>query len=208
MSGLHQAASTKNRRGGAPGQRQNQGFGLDLSGYGRAGGTVLAKAAAQRDRLCVDLLCCDLLRHRRDGDAPFGPWFEEQRCLLRRCLETGPLAVDIPIDLQGLPTPATPAFVWSLRLRPVDRALRAIAPLADRLGSPVARFLHLAAPFLEQLGAGLMETYPAGSRRLLNNVGRRRAASVARRMRCRALCNHCRARRRSARRRRPYQQVD
>ncbi len=172
MPSIRQTASRKNRGSDAPRQRHSRGFGCDLSGYARKGGTVLAKAAALRGQVCVDLLSCDLLRHGRGRGEPFGPWFEEQRCLLRRCLEIGRLAVDIPIDLQGLPGPATPAYVWQLTLRPIDLALHAISPLADRIGSPVARFLHLAAPFLEQgqLSAGLVETYPAGSRLLLQEA--------------------------------------
>src|SRR5262249_15500595 len=68
------------------------------------------------------------------------------------------------------PQRATP--IWELTLRPVDRALGAMRPLADRIGSPVARFQAImrAGAFDDLLGRSLFETYPAGTW-LLNNIG-------------------------------------
>ncbi|HWB31690.1 MAG TPA: hypothetical protein VG714_00790 [Acidobacteriaceae bacterium] len=89
-------------------------------------------------------------------------------------LHIGPVAVDIPIDLQGLGGPAQISFVWELTRRPVDRALGALAPLADRIGAPTARFRNIvdAGGFGSSLGSRLFETYPAGS---LKRLGLKRS---------------------------------
>src|SRR6185437_13245949 len=70
--------------------------------------------------------------------------------VLNQCLRLGKVAVDIPIDLQGLPTPADTTRIWRLTRRPVDRALKA------------------------KPGQRLFETYPSASfkkvRELKNSV--------------------------------------
>ena len=87
----------------------------------------------------------------------------KQRQLVQRCLEVGRLAVDIPIDLQGLPFASAVEAPWQLTLRPVDRATKALPALASFLGAPVARFWHLLPDAQEVLGDRLFETYPAAT---------------------------------------------
>ncbi len=105
------------------------------------------------------------------GDRPFGAIVEQEVELVTACLEEAPLYVDVPIDLQGLPCPRDNVFAWQLVKRPVDRASGALPPLADRIGSVVARFSNILRDYRrshpEPLGRGLYETYPAGSLRLL-----------------------------------------
>ena len=146
-------------------------YGLDLAGYS-TGKSALARAdyecsngtvqvrimsisknpfAVKRKRKCV----LDVTRER--------DWIESRLAKSRLC-------VDIPIDLQGLmgldPSPerdgwrGTP-FLWEQTLRPVDYAFDALPPLADRIGSPVARFRTiLTKGQRNQLGHRLRETYP------------------------------------------------
>ncbi len=90
-------------------------------------------------------------------------------------LSQGRLFVDVPIDLQGLPCPVNPTYIWQLTNRPVDEAFNGLSPLADRLGSCVSRFLcilqKLDKRFLtnsEFLGKKLFETYPAASLENIN----------------------------------------
>jgi hypothetical protein len=84
---------------------------------------------------------------------------------LRRCLALGPVAVDIPIDVQNLPTRSENAKIWALTLRPIDKKLGAMPPFADRIGAPVARFAAMMrlGNFDSALGISLFETYPAAT---------------------------------------------
>lgn len=150
------------------------GFGLDLSGY-RTGGTSLAAVAINGDTAAAVILDgAALCRCRHGGDDARQALAEERQDLLR-CLTVGPLAVDVPIDLQGLPAPAGCRFIWEFTRRPVDYAFGAMAPLADRLGACVARFKAvLAAGDLgSQLGHRLFETYPALTLALLGLPNKR-----------------------------------
>ena len=83
-----------------------------------------------------------------------------------------PLAVDVPLDLQDLPAlfaaggPEPHAefqWVWQYTLRPIDYALRALPPLADRLGAAVSRWRALAPVGWQAANQDdrLLETYPA-----------------------------------------------
>lgn len=102
---------------------------------------------------------------------PFAPVVEKEVELLAACLRNRPLYVDVPIDLQGLPSPGGEIYPWQLVKRPVDFAFDALPPLADRIGSVVARFANLLRSLPSEhpdpLGRRLYETYPAASLRLL-----------------------------------------
>lgn len=89
--------------------------------------------------------------------------------LVRECVKVAPLVVDVPIDLQGLPSAPNPTWLWELTNRPVDYAFKALPPLASLIGSCVARFAHLhgLAGTPSTLGTHLFETYPAASLELL-----------------------------------------
>lgn len=101
---------------------------------------------------------------------PFAPVVEKEVELLAACLRNRPLYVDVPIDLQGLPSPGGELYPWQLVKRLVDFAFEALPPLADRIGSVVARFANLLRSLPSEhpdpLGQRLYETYPAASLRL------------------------------------------
>jgi hypothetical protein len=150
----------------------NAAFGLDLSGYG-TGKSSFARA----DRLTDETILVTVFK-----DHPFQKKFHGRDMLngdthgeleaLRLCEAVGPIFIDVPIDLQGLPVVDENCFVWELTQRPVDKAFGALPALADRIGYPFARFQRL----LSGLRAGgedplddwLFETYPAGSLKNLN----------------------------------------
>jgi hypothetical protein len=81
----------------------------------------------------------------------------------------GPVAVDIPIDLQGLPCPPDPEYIWQLTRRPIDYVVNAMPAFADRIGAPVARFAAIMREgnFDAHLGDDLFEAYPAGTLKVL-----------------------------------------
>src|ERR1700726_3532289 len=164
---MHENSAGGHRRAASLGWRcdlETCGFGLDFSGYTTVGGTCLAKATVSAAKgVRVEILNSDLLGSRDTSDRFEGQWFEEQRSVLAACLGRGYLAVDVPIDLQGLPFPSVSHYVWELTLRPVDRVLRAMPAFASFLGAPVVRFHHLVAPLRlepDPLGTVLFETYP------------------------------------------------
>ena len=90
---------------------------------------------------------------------------------LRHYMGAGKLVVDVCIDLQGLPAPSHAEFVWGLTKRPVDRAFTALPPLADKIGSYVARMKSLCDRLNSKgdqpLGKSLFETYPAACLELI-----------------------------------------
>jgi hypothetical protein len=150
-------------------------FGLDLAGYssGRSG---FARARYDGGVIDVTVYRGTVFGRPLAGIAPLPEHAAEERALLHACCERGLVFVDIPIDLQGLPTPSDVRFPWQLVKRPVDFAFGALAPLADRIGAPVARFRHILAPLLTEsadlLGRRLFETYPAATLELLNHPRR------------------------------------
>lgn len=145
------------------------GFGIDLAGY-TTGRTSVA-AVKTKDRVAeATLLRNSHFSRRHSSDAPADDVIRGDVECLRRCLKLGPVAVDIPIDLQGLPSPSKLTAIWSLTCRPIDKKLGAMPPLADRIGAPVARFAAMMrfGDFRPDLGESLFETYPAETWRRLN----------------------------------------
>jgi hypothetical protein len=140
------------------------GFGLDLSGYS-GGKTSLAFVEIAGDVARAVILRGSAFSKPRHGvdDAP--ATIAAERKALAQCMEIASVAVDVPIDLQGLLTPREVAFIWELTKRPVDYAFGALAPLADRLGSCVARFRAIISTeqFRAEVGRRIFETYPAAS---------------------------------------------
>jgi hypothetical protein len=141
-------------------------FGIDLAGYS-SGKSVCAVAEQGDEHVAVTILSGSPLSDRHRGDEEIGPIVAREAAFLRSLLSHA-VAVDIPIDLQDLLTPK-PLQVWQLTKRPVDHALGALCPLADRVGSPTARFRNILAVggLRGALGDRLFETYPAGSLRML-----------------------------------------
>ena len=141
------------------------GFGLDLAGFTKRRGTVLATVSVINGTAEATILT----------DAPFGrklngDFSERLICevkTLRSLLKIGKVAVDVPIDLRGLRV-SDVREAWELTLRPIDKKLGALPPLASWLGACVARFKAILSPDIqEELGKQLFETYPAASLRML-----------------------------------------
>jgi hypothetical protein len=142
-------------------------FGLDLAGYS-SGKTGLARAVRRTDGTIRVTVYRDHAFSRKlaGNDPSFIEVVHQERELLRRCLASGALYVDVPIDLQGLPSVADPDYAWQLTKRPVDYAIGGLPALASLIGAPTARFLNVLqgidAPE-NLLGSVLFETYPAAS---------------------------------------------
>jgi Protein of unknown function (DUF429) len=136
------------------------GFGLDLAGY-TSTKTSLAVIESAGKEANVFLLRNSAFARKRDTSSPLREAvFEEERDL-DLCIGLGPLAVDVPIDLQGLPFPSGPVEIWELTKRPIDKKLGALAPFADRIGAPVVRFAAIRnRKSFGVLGKNLFETYP------------------------------------------------
>ncbi len=136
-------------------------YGLDLAGFS-AGKSALAGATFdERHGFRVVVYRVHPFTVKLIGRDLIGPQAEQESALLRAL---NPLYVDVPIDLQGLPSPARLTFIWELTKRPVDSALVALPPLADRIGTPVARMMNLLESVSsELLGTQLFETYPKAS---------------------------------------------
>src|SRR4051794_24672688 len=115
------------------------GFGIDLAGY-TTGKTAVAAVEIEGQSIEATLLRGSALSKKRASKASLDQVLNEEVADLRRCFAIGPVAVDIPIDLQGLPSPPNPEYIWHLTLRPIDKAVKAMPAFADRIGSPVARF--------------------------------------------------------------------
>jgi hypothetical protein len=145
------------------------GFGIDLAGY-TTGKTSLAVVEIEDHFVNAILLRGSAFSKKRESSNPLEEVVAEEVAVLRRCLAIGPVAVDIPIDLQGLPNPESPQTIWALTRRPIDKALNAMPPFADRIGAPVARFAAImrAGSFHGLLGKSLFEAYPAATLRGLD----------------------------------------
>jgi predicted RNase H-like nuclease len=139
------------------------GFGLDLAGYS-TGKSALAVAEVLPDwtvhATILDHPCFS--RRRKLEELRHAVEREEQEALAQ-LLHIAPTAVDVPIDLQGLPTISTSEYLWGQVKRPIDKAVGGLPPFADKIGAVVSRFASLAAkPDIHaQLGSRLFETYPA-----------------------------------------------
>lgn len=71
-----------------------------------------------------------------------------------------PMAVDVPLDLQGLGSRGEARYVWELTHRPVDFAFYQDAPLTDRIGAFNARFSEFLARSQFALGKDIIEVSP------------------------------------------------
>lgn len=138
-----------------------RGFGLDLAGFSNPRGTVLAAIKREKNEANVILLGESPFSTRL-GDDRFEKRLESEIAILKNLLEIGPIAVDVPIDLQGLPLKQV-TEPWQLTKRPVDEAFGGLPPLASWLGACVARFAAIIPCDLKEkeLGVRLFETYPA-----------------------------------------------
>ncbi len=145
-------------------------FGLDLAGYS-SGQTGFARADRKPGKnILITVYRKNLFCRKLRGRDPVSDIANEERQVIAACLKHASLVVDVPIDLQDLPKVSNPYFAWELTRRPVDFAFSALAPLADRIGALVTRFMHWMEPLSQKtdwLGEKLWETYPAASLELL-----------------------------------------
>jgi predicted RNase H-like nuclease len=150
------------------------GFGIDLAGY-TTGKTAVAVVEIEGRSIKATLLRGSALSKKRESKASLDQALSEEVADLRRCFAIGPVAVDIPIDLQGLPNPPDCKYIWQLTLRPIDREVGAMPAFADRIGSPVARFAAIMREgnFDALLGERLFEAYPAATLKMLDIKARR-----------------------------------
>jgi len=140
------------------------GFGVDLGAYGRRRGTAIVAACRCDAGISLHVLEGTVFDKFFRGRSEVGNQLGEERKLLRSL--RGRIAVDVPLDLQNLSSLDTPNYAWQLTLRSVDRAFKALPPLASFLGHCVARFqVHFRAV------PSLLETYPAASLRLCGSQG-------------------------------------
>jgi Protein of unknown function (DUF429) len=144
------------------------GFGIDLAGY-TTGKTSLAVVEIDGRHAVATLLRDSALSVKRASNSPLKEILTQEAAVVRRCLTIGPVAVDTPIDLQGLTSADHAEFIWQLTRRPIDRAVSAMPPLADRIGAPVARFAAIMreGKFAGLLGERLFEAYPGGTLKML-----------------------------------------
>ena len=148
-------------------------FGLDFAGYS-SGKTGFAHATQHAGGpIDITIYTDHVFARRLTGSTLLIDTVEDERELLRWCATQGPIMVDLPLDLEGLPAPVTAQYVWELVHRPVDYALNAMAPLANLIGAPVARFQYLLKGLpADWVDTHLFETYPAMSLELTGLPGR------------------------------------
>jgi len=147
-------------------------FGLDIAGYA-TGKSALARADRRSaDDVLATIYLGHVFSNKVSGDTALDEPHQQELELLTACVDVGPIFIDAPLDLQGLPFPEQPSLVWELVKRPVDYAFSALPAFADRIGAPVSRLQHLLAAECNHLGGlvgkRLFETYPAASLQLLN----------------------------------------
>lgn len=148
-------------------------YGIDLAGFS-TGKSGLAKAElVETNRIEVTVFVDHLFAKSRRGFAKVEDVVDAEADLLVRLLEEGKVLIDMPLDLQELGNHEQAEMLWQLTKRPVDYVFSALPPLADKIGSPVARAqaflkrLQKGNPNLVRFGENIFETYPAGSLELV-----------------------------------------
>ncbi len=151
--------------------RARTAFGLDLAGYSSGRSSLVRASRDVEGKVKATVYRGHAFSKKPARGKPLDPIVQQEARLLAACLRHASLYADVPIDLQRLPCPGRETYAWQLVKRPVDFAFEALPPLADRIGSVVARFRNVLRFHLEDhtdpLGRNLYETYPAGSLRLM-----------------------------------------
>ncbi len=122
----------------------NTAFGLDIAGYSEGKSGFVQADRKDDNSIEITIFQGHAFSEKHDTRTSLEHIAEREKELLISCCKKGRLLVDIPIDLQGLPYPNNVRFIWELVKRPVDFAFDALPPLADRIGSPVARLAKIA----------------------------------------------------------------
>ncbi len=146
-------------------------FGLDLAGYSTQG-SALAVAERTDKTIAVTVLEGNCFAKAAKGKSVLTDMANKEIECLRTMFKHAPIYIDVPIDLQDLPSPPDSKFIWQLTQRPVDKAFDGMCPLANLIGSYVARMKNLWCQLCssgeDPLGKHMFETYPAASLRLIN----------------------------------------
>jgi predicted nuclease with RNAse H fold len=137
------------------------GFGLDPAGYCE-GRSVLAVAKRNGSEAHVKILRNCPFSEAPDRNREIGHILANEQIALRTIATLGYVAIDVPIDLQGLPTVCAPSHLWQQTKRTVDKAVGGLEPLASFIGHVTARFqsIFCDAELNQKLGLKIFETYP------------------------------------------------
>ena len=150
-------------------------FGLDIAGYSTGRSALACAQRKDGGPIAVTVFRGHPFANRVKGNSLLAEVVNKEADWLAACVRIGPVFIDIPLDLQGLPGRQGPRFVWELTQRPIDRALRALPAFADRIGAPVVRIRAILAELEKThgklVGVQLFEVYPAAS---LERMGLRR----------------------------------
>ncbi|MCB1175019.1 MAG: hypothetical protein KDK39_15710 [Leptospiraceae bacterium] len=145
-------------------------YGIDLSGLANQK-TKIVKCEEHANSVEFSLITKNPFSVPRKGnffigDDSLSPYVEFIKQIV---YESDGVYVDIPLDLQDLPNPKDPHYLWQCSLRPIDKALGGLAPLGNFIGTPLAqfRFLLNEAQLFSQIGEKIFETYPKASLELL-----------------------------------------
>lgn len=156
------------------GSTMKTAFGLDIAGYS-TGKSGFVRACRKSDNsIIVMVYRGHIFSKKYSTKDSLGDVVNMERELLLACCRRSSVMVDIPIDLQGLPHSGNSSFVWQLTMRPVDYAFGGMAPLANYIGAPVARFQNMITASTDLntaeslVGKQIFETYPAASLRFLD----------------------------------------
>lgn len=156
-------------------------LGWDLAGYGDSG-SALCRADRIGHTINATILRAPFIcrpRHKIAGTILSTVIIEIE--MLRRFAKFGSTYLDVPIDLQLLPSImdhlqiGQVSHYWQLVKRPVDHIFDALEPLSSNLGYAVARIGHLLGQLITEdiglaLGENLFETYPAATLQLVWNT--------------------------------------
>ncbi|MGB7076454.1 MAG: DUF429 domain-containing protein [Xanthobacteraceae bacterium] len=140
------------------------GFGLDPAGYCN-GRSVLAVAKRRGLVARVEILRNCPFSKVPEKSRELDLILANERAALQTFAGMGRVAIDVPIDLQALPTVRAPTYLWQETKRSVDKAVEGMEPLASSIGHVTARFQSI---FCEdrlnrEIGSRIFETYPKPS---------------------------------------------
>ena len=137
------------------------GFGLDPAGYCESR-SVLAVAERRGSNACVTILRNCPFSRAPNETRQIEVILANERKALKGIVALGSIAIDIPIDLQGLPTVCARTHLWQQTKRKVDKKVGGLEPLASFIGHVTARFqsIFCDSELGQSLGLRIFETYP------------------------------------------------
>jgi len=147
-------------------------FGLDIAGYSTGRSALACAQRKDGGPIAVTVFREHAFANKVKGNSLLAGVVRKEADWLVACLRLGPVFIDAPLDLQGLPGPHRARFVWELTKRPIDCALKAMPPFAERIGAPVIRIRAILTEIEKTqsklLGVQVFEVYPAASLELMH----------------------------------------